>query len=724
VDTNVAKPITHQGNIAKLPRALAPLIERPQWAVWRWTQLPNGKWQKPPFQAAQPDRHVSTNDPGTWSDYATALATVQAGHADGITYVLTKDDPFAAIDLDHCRCLITHSIDGWAQNWLDTGRNGYQEVTPSGEGCRIWGIANGDPLNRKFTLEIDGKQIAAELFRATNKALTITGATLDPAIRELGNINEVISWGLIWGERRKAAAAPPIGGNGFDSSGCKYGIEEIEQIVREGAPAGADRSAVFHAIVGHYVGCGWEADGIFDHLQQHPQGIGERYLAEDRLRGEVERSAGKYAKSELPPWSNGWEAPPEQHKEPLPDVDPELDELDDLDEPDDPNLPPLYAHGDPDPRPIKGWLIKKLMATVGHGLISGQWGTGKTFVSFELAAALMTGQPFVGHTVKRQCGVLFIAAEGADEVRLRLGAVVREKCGNMTRAPFRWYETAPVLLQKDATEKLIAMARQAEKSLQAEFELPLGLIIVDTLTASAGYSTLGAENDIGIGQALMNTMKAVAAAMNCFVLGVGHLGKDIERGTRGAGSKEDSGDLVLYCLGDKELSGAVSNTRLAVRKNRGGKQGQQYPFVLREVTAPEPDEDGEPITTMVVDWTEGTVLETQPGADPWAQPKRQDQRTAALRLKRVLMMILAEQGVDLPIEPDGPVVRMVDQKLVRKTFYACTPVDGTSEQKGKLRWQKFSRALDWAEDQQLIAVHEVDEVSYLRLSQPQAEEED
>jgi hypothetical protein len=99
----------------------------------------------------------------------------------------------------------------------------------------------------------------------------------------------------------------------------------------------------------------------------------------------------------------------------------------------------------------------------------------------------------------------------------------------------------------------------------------------------------------------MNTMKALAAALNCFVLGVGHLGKDKERGTRGAGSKEDSGDLVLYCLGDKEISGAVTNTRLAVRKNRGGKQGQVYPFALRQVAAPEPDEDGEPITTMVVD---------------------------------------------------------------------------------------------------------------------------
>ena len=149
---------------------------------------------------------------------------------------------------------------------------------------------------------------------------------------------------------------------------------------------------------------------------------------------------------------------------------------------------------------------------------------------------------------------------------------------------------------------------------------------------------------------------------------------------------------MLACLGNKELSGSVTNTRLAVRKHRGGRQGQEYPFVLREVEAPEKDEDGEPITTMVVDWQPAGCAGTQSGPDdPWAKPKRQDQRTAALRLKRVLMAILAEQGVDLPIAPDGPVVRMVDQKLVRKAFYACTPAEGTPEQKGRLRRQQFLR---------------------------------
>jgi primase-polymerase (primpol)-like protein len=134
------------------------------------------------------------------------LSRGDAGNADGLSYILTADDPFAAIDLDHCRNVGTHSIDTWAQNFLDTGRHSYSEVTPSGTGCRIWGLADGNPLHKKFSLQIDGKNGAVELFRRTNKALTVTGYKLD-TVRALTNIDRVIDWGIIWGERRKAAAA-------------------------------------------------------------------------------------------------------------------------------------------------------------------------------------------------------------------------------------------------------------------------------------------------------------------------------------------------------------------------------------------------------------------------------------------------------------------------------------------------------------------------------------
>lgn len=504
--------------------------------------------------------------------------------------------------------------------------------------------------------------------------------------------------------------------------------------------AGANRSDVFHAIVGHYVGCGWGLERILAHLEQHPNGIGSRYLAEGRLGGEIARSAGKYAQTELPLSGNGgWTAkkPPEPEEPPQPDQPPE-DELDDPeldDDPDgddlgeelpkhDPNLPRLYAHGDPDARPLKVWLVKGLIPQVGHGLLSGQWGAGKTFVFFDLAASLSTGQPWLDHVVKRQCGVLLIAAEGADEVRLRLDVVVREKCGNMTRAPFRWYETAPLLLQKGAVKTLIAMARQAEASVQAEFGLALGLIGIDTIAACAGYSRAGDEYDNAVGQAVMNVLKAVAQELGCFVLGIDHFGKNLEAGTRGASSKESSGDLVLACLGNKELSGSVTNTRLAVRKNRSGRQGQEYPFSLRLVEAPEKDEDGAPITTMVVDWSPPGTAPAGSAApnDPWAKPKRQDQRTAVLRLKRVLMAILADQGADLPIAPDGPVVRMVDQNLVRKAFYAGTPAEGAVQQTRQARHAQFKAALAWAEQERLIGIGEVNEVPYVWLAKPGEDE--
>ena len=60
---------------------------------------------------------------------------------------------------------------------------------PKWRGYSQWGFADGDPVNKKYTLTIDDKGVAAELFRKTNKVLTITGLTLDPAIKKLGRID-------------------------------------------------------------------------------------------------------------------------------------------------------------------------------------------------------------------------------------------------------------------------------------------------------------------------------------------------------------------------------------------------------------------------------------------------------------------------------------------------------------------------------------------------------
>lgn len=53
------------------------------------------------------------------------------------------------------------------------------------------------------------------------------------------------------------------------------------------------------------------------------------------------------------------------------------------------------------------------------------------------------------------------------------------------------------------------MARQADNSLQQEFGLPLGLVVIDTIAACAGYTKAGDENDSAAAQAVMKLKTAL-----------------------------------------------------------------------------------------------------------------------------------------------------------------------------------------------------------------------
>ena len=371
------------------------------------------------------------------------------------------------------------------------------------------------------------------------------------------------------------------------------------------------------------------------------------------------------------------------------------------------------------------WTIQKLMPVCGCGLLSGQWATYKSFMALEIGAATMTGQPFNTYVVQRQCGVLFLPAEGADEMRVRLEALVREKCGGIARAPFRWFEAVPMLLHPSGLQRLIAMARLADASLRKEFGLPLGLVFIDTVAASAGYAMQGAENDSAVGQQVMRVLRQAAEATDSFWCGIDHFGKNIDHGTRGSSSKEAAADLVLACLGQRELSGRVRNLRLAVRKCRGGPSGREFPFSMREVTHPQPDEEGNAITTLVVDWTAPAVAPAGPGPDPWEGERRTDARQAMLLLKRVLMAKLAEHGVELEPTTGGPTMRGIDQELVREEFYQQTPADGTERQKKDFRRKRLARTISRAIEKRLIGMREIGGVTYLWLlpNQPSAEED-
>lgn len=350
----------------------------------------------------------------------------------------------------------------------------------------------------------------------------------------------------------------------------------------------------------------------------------------------------------------------------------------------------LHWHGEPDDAPLKEWLVDKTLPKAGKALLSGQWGTYKTFAAFDLAGAVMTKATFAGRRIMRQGGVLFLAAEGQDEVRVRLEGVAREKVANVqipndavtidpTQMPFAWAEACPRLTADDAADQLSTIARLADAELRQRFGLPLALIVIDTLMPAAGFKD---ANDASETQRVMTALTKLATGTDVLVLAVDHFGKDISTGTRNSSVKEDAVDAVMALIAERDLSGKVSNPRLCVRKVRGAPTGDEIPFDVRAVTIHE-NAGHDAVTTLVVDWRAPKTTEAQ--SIPSKRERVGWPKSLAI-LKRALDFGLANAGIKIRPFPDGPEVPAAKRDTVRTEFLKACPGDTL-----KLKGQAFRR---------------------------------
>jgi hypothetical protein len=371
----------------------------------------------------------------------------------------------------------------------------------------------------------------------------------------------------------------------------------------------------------------------------------------------------------------------------------------------------VFWHGESDYRESRPYLVQGIIPEIGCGLISGQWGTYKTFIADDLAHCIMGGGPFLGNQIMRRGGVLFIALEGSDEVAVRLQGVINDRSKITGPAPFAWTEMFPPLLGKNAVEEICKIAGPVAEQLQKKFSLPLVLIVIDTLIAAAGYSKDGQENDAAVSQAIMSALAEVAKRLRCFVFGIDHFGKTIETGTRGSSAKEGRADVLFALLGDRSISGEITNTRLALRKRRGGRNGEEFPFQTRTVDMGF-DQYGQPMSTLVIDWGRAGRTANAKSGSPW--PK-------SLQLfRRVLVTVIADHGRDRQPFSDGPVVRACDLEIVRREFYRQYVADGDSKQKSGARRKAFRRAVVRAQELSLIATRGLDDMQLIWLTQGEA----
>ena len=107
------------------------------------------------------------NDRKHWTDFETAVKNLDSSGSDGLSFALSKDDPFVCIDLDR----VDHSFGDFLNDFNDT----YREVSQSGIGVHIF--AKG-VIAKNFNNQIEKVEMYQE-----NRCIAMTGN-----LRKFGNV--------------------------------------------------------------------------------------------------------------------------------------------------------------------------------------------------------------------------------------------------------------------------------------------------------------------------------------------------------------------------------------------------------------------------------------------------------------------------------------------------------------------------------------------------------
>ena len=123
----------YQKNIPK------ELQDSPQWVVFkkipRTNRYGETKIAKIPMSAITLSSK-DWNTKGKWTSFEEALSVLVHSEVDGLAFVLSSNDPFACIDLDHC--LENELLNPIAQSIIEAFHGSYMELSQSQQGVHIF----------------------------------------------------------------------------------------------------------------------------------------------------------------------------------------------------------------------------------------------------------------------------------------------------------------------------------------------------------------------------------------------------------------------------------------------------------------------------------------------------------------------------------------------------------------------------------------------------------
>lgn len=304
------------------------------------------------------------------------------------------------------------------------------------------------------------------------------------------------------------------------------------------------------------------------------------------------------------------------------------------------------------------YIAKRILAPDALTVIFGQSGHLKSVTAVDLALSCATGAPFHDVKVSRRVGVLYVAGEGHAGIKKRVRAKLKQMGigpGDEQPALYITSEAADLI---GNPERLRATAEHAAEVLG----VPIELVVIDTLAANFGAGDEYHPRDMSLAIA-----SARSAAPGAAVLLVHHTGHgNVER---------ERGSYALIAAADFRLQATYDEPQKLLELKWLKCKDDEIPppltFECRKVGLDVLDEDGEELTSVVIERLEGASVQQGPrtvGLGKHQETALRTLRTLYARARRNLEEADQDAAQAL-ILTDGWRNALVPKKLPRQRFH-------------------------------------------------------
>ncbi len=229
--------------------------------------------------------------------------------------------------------------------------------------------------------------------------------------------------------------------------------------------------------------------------------------------------------------------------------------------------------------PAQSWRIRGVLPSQGVAAVFGASGSGKSFLTLDMAAAIAEGGAWCGYRVK-PAPVAYAVLEGESGFRLRVQAweqANRRPLPDGLRLALQGFKLTDPQDVQDLAAAVLALGDGA-------------VTIIDTLNRAAPGADENSSQDMG---AIIEGAKTLQRITGGLVLLVHHSGKDSAKGMRGHSSLIAALDAAI------EVTRTDDRREWKLSKAKDGEDGTAHAFRLEVVELGE-DEDGESITSCTV----------------------------------------------------------------------------------------------------------------------------